>query len=159
MLGQREMAGATPPNPSSPPPPPPLKVTGGGAGAAAEPVEGSGCPPQTLPVLTGPPLLGAYMPRGSGGAARPTGGSFFSQPFPSPPQPPGVGWRLEGLEVRGGDLSSYRRRSRLVLGGGGGGGGSAAAAGGRDGSGGRRERERSGCARGGGGTRWQQVSR
>lgn len=127
-----------------------LKVAGGGGGAAAEPV-GPRLPP-ARPVLTGPPLLGAYMPRGSGGA-RPTGGSALPKPLLPRGCPPGQGRSPPRLAGRYGG----RRRSRLVLGGGGGGGGSAAAAGGRDRSRGRRERERSGCARGGG--RWQQVSR
>lgn len=126
-----------------------LKVAGGGGRAAAEPV-GPRWPP-ARPVLTGALLLGAYMPRCSGGA-RPTGGSALAKLAVLRGSPPGQGRAPPRLA--GG--SGGRRRSRLVLGGGGG-GGSAAAAGGRDGSGGRRERERSGCARGG--ARWQQVSR
>lgn len=109
--------------------------------------------PPARPVLTGPPPLGAYMPRGPGGA-RPTGGSVLPKLLLLRGSPSGQG----GPPPRLAGGSGGRRRSRLVLGGGGGGGGgSAAAAGGRDGSGGRRERERSGCARGG--PRWQQVSR
>lgn len=116
MLGQREMARASPPKH----PPPSLKVTGGGAGAAAEPVgdPAASSPPGTYGTAAARCLHAPRLRRGCASHR----GLDSSQPSPPPGQSPGAG---SAPAAAGGGVRRppsvparpWRRRWRLCSGG------------------------------------------